>query len=307
MIFNKDNKGNDELRELTGSYYKSNDFQKIKSDILWATEDLIKIIGLQVYARAENEYKDREEPSELVEYVQYPIAIKATMEMYRKNDVSHGDDGRKIQIDSVHEKLPWEWQLKRDDAIQLDNYYKAVDRLLAFLDREEIPEWTNSENKKTADSLFVRNAEIFDRYFPIEQSGRMYMILLPFIREAERLYIKPALGADYKKLLSKTDLSEHENELLEYVYPPVPLFAMSIAIRRLPIGIIPAGIIRNYISSSETMNAAQPATVEEIRALSSWLMDDALALLNDMKTFRNGRTNYDLLPHNCRKNKYMMV
>jgi hypothetical protein len=306
MLFNKNNNGNNELRKLTGSYYLDNNFDKITTDILLATEDLIKIIGAPVYEKAEAEYQG-EAPSALVEYVQLPIAIKATLEMYRKNDVSHQDDGRKIKIDSEHEKLPWEWQLKRDDAIHLDNYYKAVDRLIAFLDREEPAEWTGSENKKLSGSLFIRNAEMFDRYFPIEQSGRMYMILLPFIREAERLYIKPALGSDYNRLLTNIELSEKEKELLEYVYPSIPLFAMSIAIRRLPLGIIPAGIVRNYISNSETMNAAQPATIEEIRALSSWLMDDALALLDDMKTFRNGRTDFQLLPHNCPKNKYMMV
>jgi hypothetical protein len=306
MLFNKNNNGNVELRKLTGSYYLDNNFDKITTDILLATEDLIKIIGAPVYEKAKTEYLS-EAPSALVEYVQLPIAIKATLEMYRKNDVSHQDDGRKIKIDSTHEKLPWEWQLKRDDAIHLDNYYKAVDRLIAFLDREEPEEWTGSENKKLSGSLFIRNAEMFDRYFPIEQSGRMYMILLPFIREAERLYIKPALGSDYNRLLTNIELSEKEKELLEYVYPSIPLFAMSIAIRRLPLGIIPAGIVRNYISNSETMNAAQPATIEEIRALSSWLMDDALALLDDMKTFRNGRTDFQLLPHNCLKNKYMMV
>jgi hypothetical protein len=316
MIFNKNNNGKDELRNLTGSYYLNNNFKKIETEIKLATEELINVISYEVYKLAENHYNSPENTNpneqekklnELVQAVQLPIAIMATLQMYRKNDISHQDDGRKVKIDTEHEKLPWEWQLKRDDALQLDYYYKSVDRLIAFLDRSEIAEWENSGNKQIAHSLFVRTAEMFDRYFPIEKSGRMFMLLLPFIREVQRIRIKPALGSDYSRLLSGEDLSDHDKELLEYVYPSIPLFAMAIAIRRMPLGLIPAGIVRNYISSSQTMNASEPASLDEIKALSSWLEDDALALLDDMKQFRNGPIEMNLLPHNCHKNKYMIV
>ncbi len=308
MIFNRNNNGNEELRELTGNYYLSNDFKKIKVDIELATEDLIKIIGWEVYSRAEKhyqEFKSDKTNDTLVPHIQLPIAIMATLQMYRKNDVSHEDSGRKIKINPEVEKLPWEWQLKRDDEIHLDNYYKAVDRLISFLNRSEIVEWENSSFRKTTELLFIRNTELFDQYFPIEKSGRMFVLLTPFIKEAERIYLKPALGSDYTKLLSGKDLTEKESELLQYVYPPIPLIAMSLAIRRLPLSVIPAGIIRNYVSSSETMNASQPATIREVKALSSWLMDDAMTLLDDMKQFRNGATEVKLLPDNNPRNKYL--
>lgn len=314
MIFNRDYKGNEELRELTGNYYMNNDFGKIEIDIELASEDLIKIIGYKVFSAAEKHYlcgseneKDKALKDKLVKHIQLPIAIMATLQMYRKNDVSHEDTGRKIKIDNDHEKLPWEWQLKRDDEIHLENYYKAVDRLIAFLEREEVSDWKESDEKKTADSLFIKNAEIFDRYFPIDKSGRLYILLLPFIREVERKKIKPALGDDFEKLHAETDLSDKEKELLEYVYPPITLYAMSLAIRRMPLGLMPSGVIRNYISQSETMNASQPATMDEVRAFSTWLSDDADVMLEDMKQFRNGRTDMQFLPNNDPNNKYMMV
>jgi hypothetical protein len=316
MIFNKNNNGNEELRNLTGNYYLNNKFGKIETNIELATEELIKVISYEVYKLAEDHYRSpvasnsgeqTEKLNKLVQAVQLPIAIMATLQMYQKNDISHQDDGRKVKIDTEHEKLPWEWQLKRDDAIHLDDHYKAVDRLIAFLDRSDIAEWENSGNKQIAHSLFIRNAEMFDLYFPIEKSGRMFMLLLPFIREVQRIRIKPALGSDYQKLLAGQNLSDKEKELLEYVYPSIPLFAMAIAIRRMPLGLIPAGIVRNYISNSQTMNASEPASLDEIKALSDWLEDDALTLLNDMKQFRNGPTEINLLPHNCHKNKYMIV
>ena len=40
MIFNKQNKGTEELRELTGNYYKNNDFSKVSAQIELVTEEV---------------------------------------------------------------------------------------------------------------------------------------------------------------------------------------------------------------------------------------------------------------------------
>lgn len=119
MIFNKKENGTKELRELTGNYYANNDFGKIKGEIELATEELSALIGEEVYKKAEEAYlNDTTEEDELVRKVQRPIAIMATLRMYQKNDLSHEDDGRKFKIATDNsEKLPWEWQLDRDDAL----------------------------------------------------------------------------------------------------------------------------------------------------------------------------------------------
>lgn len=309
MIFNKSNNGSDELRLLTGNYYLNNDFDLIKTDISLATEDLVKIISQPVYAKAEKAYSENINGfADFIERVQLPIALLATLKMTQKNDISHEDTGRKIKIDSTVEKLPWEWQLRRDDEIHLEEYYRSVDRLISFLDTKDYDEWKDSDYKKSLGLLFIKNAVQFDQYFPIDKSARLFTILAPFIREAQRLYVKPALGDDYAVLLAGSELTAAQKELLEYVFPPIPLLAMSLAIRRLPLSIIPAGVVRNYISASETMNASNPATVGEVRALSSWLMDDAMTLLDHMKRFRNGTPiDFTLLPSNDPSNKYMKV
>ena len=46
-----------------------------------------------------------------------------------------------MKIDADHEKMPWEWQLNRDDEIRLDDYYQGVDNLLEYLERKKIAEW----------------------------------------------------------------------------------------------------------------------------------------------------------------------
>lgn len=312
MIFNKSNTGSEELRTITGNYYANNDFEKVKTDIDLAKEELVRIVGAAVISKAEAVYADDSgvdaKYKDLVPVVQLPIAILGTLMMYQKNDLSHEDTGRKVKLDTEHEKLPWEWQLKRDDEMHLQAYYKAVDRLIAYLETNTISEWMDSDKRTLAAKLFIKNANEFDAQFPIDRSGRMYLLLLPYIKEAQRRWIRKALGNDYQVLLAGTDLTAAQKELLEFVYPPTAHLAMSLAIRRLPLGLIPAGVVRNYTSSSQTMNASEPASLADVRAVSDLLFQDGMALLEEMKRERNQTVvSFNLLPENSPRNKFMRV
>lgn len=311
MLFNKNDNGSDELRRFTGSYYANNDFEKIETDILLAMEEVSRIIGKPVMAKADEAYNadtPAEPYNDIFPYVQLPVAILATLMMYQKNDVGHEQDGRKVKISPETEKLPWEWQLKRDDEIQMNAYYKAMDRLISFLDEKNPDEWKNSDQKQSANSLFIKNADQFDAQFPIDRSGRMFMLLLPYIKEAQRRWIKPALGDDYAILLAAETPTAEQKALLEYVYPPIALFAMSVALRRLPLGLIPSGVVRNYVSSSQTMSASDPAGMDDIRKVFSWMEDDAFVLLDEMKRFRNETpVDFEVIPVNTADNKFMRV
>lgn len=312
MLFNKSENGSEELYEITGSYYASNDYSRIASEVTLAMEEVERVIGSDLMQKIEEAYKTPPTPSndylKLVPFVQMPVAILATLSMYQKNDISHEHDGRKVKISSEGEKLPWEWQLKRDDEIQLNNYFKAVDRLIRKLDELNPTEWGTSAQKTIAKSLFIGDALAFDACFPIERSGRMYMLLLPFLKEVQRRIIKPALGSDFAVLLAGEDLTTKQKELLEYIRPPMALFAMAMAIRRLPLNLIPSGVIRNYTSASETMSASEPATLEDVKTLASWLDDDARTMLDEMKRFRAGTAeDISLLPENSVDNKFFRV
>ena len=181
MIFNKQNKGTEELRELTGNYYKNNDFSKVSSQIELVTEEVTAIIGQKIYKKAEKAYTENSEDKDiqkLIRKIQHPIAIMATLRMYQRNDLSHEDDGRKFKIDGVNEKLPWQWQLDRDDELHLEDYYKALDALIRYLNENDYSEWKQER---------VR----------------------PSRRHNKRLFSK-RLGKCSLKNLSSTDLSERE-------------------------------------------------------------------------------------------------
>lgn len=307
MIFNKDKNGAKELRELTANYYANNDFNKIIGEIELATDELEQLVGKPVMELAEKCYMNPDENKDytvLVRKVQRPIALLATLRLYQKNDLSHEDDGRKFKVATDgSEKLPWEWQLDRDDALHLEEYYKAVDALIRYLNREEPDEWKESDAYKLSRTLLIRNGASFDSYFPIEKSERMFLILLPFIREAQQLTVKRAYGlANWDALLAEKDVPETDAHFA--ASKAVVLLAMSMALRRLSLSVIPGGIIRKFMAESG-MGESKPVSLEDVNRVSQWLADDAATWIDEMKRARDGDSpEYDLLPKNDRRNKY---
>lgn len=307
MLFNKDNTGSQELRELTSNYYANNDFRKIEGEIELATDELAQLLGTPLIELAEKYYHQPEEEGAdavLVRKVQRPIALLATLRLYQKNDLSHEDDGRKFKTATDgSEKLPWEWQLDRDDALHLEEYYKAVDVLLRYLNEKKPAEWTGSDLYKSAQTLIIRNGAAFDRYFPINRSERTFMLLLPFIREAQQLTVKRAYGAAaWEALLAENQVPETDAHFA--ACKAVALLAMSMALRRLSLGVIPGGIIRRFVAESG-MSESEPASLRDVERVAGWMSDDAATWIDEMKRARDGSlAEFDLLPKNDSRNKY---
>lgn len=305
MVFNKDKNGAKELRELTSNYYANNDFTKIIGEIELATEELTALIGEKVINLADRYYNkpDEESNEELIRKVQRPIAILATLRMYQKNDLSHEDDGRKFKISTDGgEKLPWEWQLDRDDMLHLEEYYRAVDSLIRFLNKNEFKEWTETDTYKSSQQLIVRSGVSFDSYFPIDKSERIFLLLIPFIREAQRLTVKRAYGIGWDELLKEESVPESDAHYAACM--AVVLLAMGTALKRLPLRVFPGGVIRGYMAKNG-MSDSQLAELEDVIRVAEWMCDDASVWVEEMKRARDGEAgSYDLLPNNNIHNKY---
>ena len=322
MIFNKNSKGNEELRIQTGAYYKSNEFDKISVKVMLASEELQNLIGKAIFDRAETHYLSDKYLSEeeilpvpdpvegsgsggeglpaadyplmdrLVQHIQLPIAFLATLWHYQGNDISHEDSGRKNKLDKEHETIAWEWQYNRDDAAALRNYQKAFDRLIRFLNAYSavLPEWTSSEAKKTSLSLFINSAEHFNRLFAIDDSPVFFLRLAPLMREIERKHIKPILGTDKFNELKEairigTELSDTDQELYDYICDPIPLLTMSMAVKRFALTVIPEGVVQNFFSERQTTKANIPATIDLVNAVSKSLWKDGEFVLNELKKY----------------------
>ena len=290
----------EQLRALTGNYYANNDFAKVLGDIEQATDELGRLIGYALIAKAEQ----AGEGDRLRLLVQRPIAILACLRLYQKNDLSHEDDGRKFKVSTDGgDKLPWEWQLDRDDALQLEAYFRAVDSLVDYLDAEKPEEWTESRLYRDTRSLIVRNAGEMDRYFPIQRSGRTYLLLVPFLREAQVMTVQDAYGPGWAALLDE-DLDTEESAAHYAAAMATCLLAMSTALTHLPLKLLPCGVVRGYLAESG-MRESEPATLDDVRRAADWMRADAARWVDKMKRARDGAApEYELLPRNCRRNKW---
>lgn len=308
-------KTSEELRKLTGSWYASNDFERVEQDIELETEELAKIVGDEIIEQAESIADNPAATAEdkmFLKRVQLPIALMSTYRFYQSNIVSHDQSTRKIKVDSENEKLPWEWMLDRDDAAHLSKAQRAVDRLISYLDQSNNTIWDASDKKKAAKKLFVNNTEIFAEYYPIDNSSRFYYLAIPLLQEVQVHKIKPALGADYKiihdALMNDSALSELQLELLDLIRRAQVLSTIALAVRRLNIKVLPDGIIKSMKSESQTVNANRPADVDEISYFSRRIDSDAFDAIDDIKRKRFENTpeylEYKLLPNNNPKDKF---
>lgn len=307
-------KDSKELRSLTSSWYASNDFDRVAEEIELETEELAKIVGDAIIEKAETiagNAASTDEEKKLLKRVQLPIAMMAVYRFFQSNTVSHDQSTRKLKVDAENEKIPFQWMLDRDDAAHLAKAQRAVDRLIAFLDKEDIEGWKDSAQKKAAKQLFINNTEVFGDFYPIDNSARFYYLALPLLKEVQRKHIKPALGDDYETLLTKfqaNNLDDQQKELLELVREAQALGTIALAVRRLNTKVLPEGIVKAFTSQSQTKNASRPADVDEIDYFSKRLELDAAQACDNIKRKRYEndpeRLNYQLLPKNDPKQKF---
>ena len=289
----------EQLRALTGNYYANNDFTKIQGDLQQAAAELEQLVGEGVMQKATQ--ADEGDPLRLK--VQRPVALLATLRMYQKNDLSHEDDGRKFKVSTDgQDKLPWEWQLDRDDALQMEAYYRAVDDLVRYLDREQPEEWTRTDAYRLRQTLIIRSGAQLASCLPSGGGERMYLLLLPFLREAQVLTVQPAYGNGWDDLLADTTVPQPPARWSAQM--ATALLAMSAALRRLPLGLLPGGVVKGYLAENG-MRGTQPATLDDVRRVSCWMQADAARHLEHMKRLRDDtRPDYELTPRNHPANKY---
>lgn len=308
MLFDKSSTGIDELKELTGFLYSYNNFENIRTDLELAQEDMAALIGDELMEVAEAHYLsdyyensdfEPEDPpaeppltsadydilTELVKKIQLPVAYFAIHSFSQNADVSHEDSGRKVKIDSEREKLPWEWMLDKDEKAILKKAHKTTDRLISFLEKniaeDALSAWVESDARAAIKGQFIDSAEVFNSIYPIDNSRRFFLVISPFIREAERKYIKPALTTttfdEIKTALGSDEGYADDDGILDYIRTPLAYFAMSIAIDRLAVEVLPEGVFQNLIA--ENTNTKNPAMTDVKREVSKLLFNQGQAEL----------------------------
>lgn len=272
----------EEFRACVPWLYKTAELSRFDLDIELATEDLVEVIGENVYNRAVTAYENGSQglDDELIRRFQLPIALSAYMGYSANGDVSHEEDGRKVKIDKESESIPWQWMIDQDNAAIRRKMGKAVDRLIGFLDKhvDDIEEWKNSEQRKGMNELFVKSATEFDNIVPIDRSRAFFLRVLPYVRSVDRDMVK-YVGRErfvaLKKAMRDDVLSDEQKRIVELCREVVPHLVMAKAVRRLSVQVLPDSVVTRFESERQTKGASVPASADLISMMENIYSGDA--------------------------------
>lgn len=276
MIFDKNSNGTEELVEALGMIDSATDFSKWKPYIPLSVRRLTSIVGPEVYENT-LEYYHSDEPNPETEekykilllMVQQSVALFTWLKIIPTLDAQHGNTGRQKRM-GENEKGLTAIQEYKDETNILNLAYESVDALIAYLDKEKFDFWLNSEKKKAINQLLIRSKEDFDIYYMIG-SHRLFLTLVPIIREMQDRYIIPIITRRrYEKLLSG---EEPEEGFLDAVCRPLALLTMQKAVERLPVEVLPDGVVQ--VQQVGTVKEKIKAEAEARKAVSKSLGDDA--------------------------------
>ena len=317
MIFNKDQQGPIELQHIVGTYFRSNNFSAIESEIKSAAGTVRRLIGSPVFDRAQRHYDSAEFGSQvealdtqLVRAIQTPVAMLAMVRFYQQNTLSHEDGGRKVKINEGSEKMPWQWQFERDDDALLDKYYRALDDLYIFLEEHSIEEWRNSPLRLKLAGCLVKDLDTFQEVFPLEDSHRMFYILVPFMLEVQDRIIRPIVGDEEFEKMKMNPLPAELAEQLAAAKRCIPLYAIITAVKRMSIKVLPTMIVRRFSASFQGSRGGSMDDAATRALLQSVEMEAVDAKTELQKTVTKRRLpmhDADLVPQNSPKKKYFMT
>lgn len=282
--------GNTELKELLGFIDADLKLKNLIPDITTATNDVIDLVGIEVYNKAIEAYNEgniTEENKAFVYAVRYPIAVNAYRLHAPSNDLAHTNNGRKMRQDES-EKQAFEWMIDRDNAALEKRYYRALDDLIKFLDRSKVEFeltttlytiWTNSEAFKATHNLFIRTVKDFDEIFPIH--SRLLLIkLAPGISDCEQYEIRPRVGHEKLSTL-RTALKENtpltdatDIALIRLIRKASVAYSFAWAMPRLSVQLYPEGVLQHVTSDKATTRGAKPSLKNETQeAAQAWRTD----------------------------------
>ena len=288
--------GNTELKELLGFIDADLKLKNLLPDIVTATNDVIDLVGIEVYKKALEAYNDAniaDEHKDFIYAIRYPIAVNAYRLHAPSNDLAHTNNGRKMRQDDG-EKQAFQWMIDSDNAALEKRYYRALDDLIKFLDRSKVETenaqtlytiWTNSEAFKATHELMIRTVKEFDTVFPIN-SRLLLLKLAPGISDCEQYEIRPRVGDEKlttlrTKLKSNTDLTDATDiELIRLIRKASVAYSFAWAMPRLSVQLYPEGVLQHVTSDRATTRGAKPTLKNETQeARQAWETDYKKALI----------------------------
>lgn len=284
LIFDKAEKGNEELLKHLGFIDVSVSYENMVRFIRSASIEVRQLIGEATYGSIADIYwSTTEEPNDvennIIDAVQDAIAVQAYRQYAPSKDVAHTQNGRRMRMDD-HEKQAFEWMIDRDNENMERMYYQSLDHLLIVLDT--LPSWKTTDEYKSLNSLFVSTTSILQNYFDINNSRLLMMKLQPGLKQCEDMQILPRLGKEAFDALKEN--ATGKERLLELVRAACVYWALQWAFSgRLTVNLFPEGVLQRYVGDRNTNLAKQVATMNEYAWAAQQFRGDALELLKHIE------------------------
>ena len=228
-----------------------------------------------------------------VKSCQQAVAFMATMRFYRLNDISHENSGRKVKIDKENEARPFEWQLARDDRAHLEEYYRALDRLMRAL--EDDPRFQETDTWKRKSVLIVKDADSLSYLTGVEPSPWLYVRMIPYLVDSQR-FVEKAYGSALSGITGDDEL-EHAAQMA------VALGAIALMGRRSSLQTLPYGLMKIFESDGGG-NRKEAAALDRLDDYLKHLSREQHYWLNEMKQLRDEaagkeKATHLQMPDNC--------
>lgn len=293
VLFNKANKGAEELVSVLGLIDSDLTFEKWAPIIPLGVRDLKAVIGDDTVKALDDFYKedtgengenDTEEQitekvakREAVRLAQQAAGMFTWLKVIPTLEAQHGNAGRGKRLGENEHGLTGAQEFKDEDNIR-NMAYEAIDALVELLDDKAFDFWTNSPKKKAIEKLLIKDKETFDLYYHTG-SHRLFLTLVPMIREVQEDHIIPILTRDRFDRLLQGDATLTA-KLMDAARRPLALLAIKKAVERLPIEILPTGIVQ--VQQSATVRDKVRAEKAARESVAAALAADAAAQLEKL-------------------------
>lgn len=256
-------------------------YQKIKPDLITATEEIINVIGQTTYdailANYQLEAGAEGKDTRLTDHARYSIANWAYMLFAPTNDLGHTPNGRRMRS-SDDEKTPFEWMMARDDDNLQKRTYRALDILIKYMDAS-FATWKTSDAYKASHDLFLRTTDEFKVAYQLD-SRLILLKMRPGIEECEVQEILPRIGEDlFNQLKTKRkengELNANEKLLLRLIQKASAYYALSWAVTRLQANLLPEGVLQQVRSDRQILKARVVPVGMEVSHMSLMFEEDA--------------------------------
>lgn len=281
-LFDRNGDGGQEICTALGLISDRVDFSKWSPILPLGLRDVMAIIGREpVEALAEYyESGDDSDPEKnmALTYLQQSVALFTWLKIIPTLDAQHDEGGRSRRLGENEKGLTALQEFKDEENI-LRLAYEATDALIEELDRAAFDFWTESKKYRQRSGLIVRNKETFDEFYLIG-SHRLFLTLLPMIREVQAANVAPVIGREYMDLLLKDD--ERATSLLyDTAARAIVLLTMKKAVERLPVEVLPEGIVQ--VNQSAPVKQRLRAEKEARNSVAASLGADAERYLQQLE------------------------